>query len=381
VDDRAAVLTLVARFVDEVCSGLLLVLMPTLAGRLGLSVQQVGWCFQALSSVGAVTDPLAGLAIDHLRRRPLLVWGAAGWAAALLLAAGAGGFGWLLAGFALAGAASGPLAHTADVVVLEAHPDTVDRVSSRSTWLDTLGALAAPSAVAIASWLGVDGRILLAGTALGVAGYAVLLAGTIVPPPVRALDGSRAVLQVVEGARDLLHDRHARRWVGALVLFELLEPVDAFEPVWLASEVGASQGLVAVHVAVGFLATLIATVLLDRWLARHDARPVLVGAGVASLLLYPAWLLIPGIGAKLALVVPRNAALAPLWPILRSRALTTLPGRGGTVTAVVSLLGLIPLHAAVGWLATRIGLTDSLLLVAVSALAGLLIAIRRLPRG
>jgi MFS family permease len=381
VDDRAAVLTLVARFVDEVCSGLLLVLMPTLSGRLGLSVQQVGWCFQALSSVGAVTDPLAGLAIDHLRRRPLLVWGAAGWAAALLLAAGAGGFGWLLAGFALAGAASGPLAHTADVVVLEAHPATVDRVSSRSTWLDTLGALAAPSAVAIASWLGVDGRILLAGTALGVAGYAVLLAGTVVPPPVRGLDGSHAVLQVIDGARDLLGDRHARRWVGALVLFEVLEPVEAFEPMWLASEVGASQGLVAVHVAVGFLATLIVTVLLDRWLARHDARPVLVGAGVASLLLYPAWLLIPGIGAKLALVVPRNAALAPLWPILRSRALTTLPGRGGTVTAVVSLLGLIPLHAAVGWLATRIGLTDSLLLVAVSALAGLLIAIRRLPRG
>jgi MFS family permease len=381
VDDRAAVLTLVARFVDEVCSGLLLVLMPTLSGRLGLSVQQVGWCFQALSSVGAVTDPLAGLAIDHLRRRPLLVWGAAGWAAALLLAAGAGGFGWLLAGFALAGAASGPLAHTADVVVLEAHPATVDRVSSRSTWLDTLGALAAPSAVAIASWLGVDGRILLAGTALGVAGYAVLLAGTVVPPPVRGLDGSHAVLQVIDGARDLLGDRHARRWVGALVLFEVLEPVEAFEPMWLASEVGASQGLVAVHVAVGFLATLIVTVLLDRWLARHDARPVLVGAGVASLLLYPAWLLIPGIGAKLALVVPRNAALAPLWPILRSRALTSLPGRGGTVTAVVSLLGLLPLHVAVGWLATRIGLTDSLLLVAVSALAGLLIAIRRLPRG
>jgi hypothetical protein len=143
--------------------------------------------------------------------------------------------------------------------------------------------------------------------------------------------------------------------------------------------VGASQGLVAVHVAIGFLATLSATVLLDRWLASHDARPVLVGAGVASLVLYPAWLLAPGLAAKLVLVVPRNAAVAPLWPILRSRALTSLPGRGGTVTAVVSLLGLLPLHAAVGWLATRVGLTRALLLLAVGALAGLLAVIRRQP--
>lgn len=374
-------LTLVARFVDEICSGLLLVLMPSLAARLGLSVQQVGWCFQALTSVGAVVDPLAGVAIDHLRRRPLLVWGAAGWAAALLLAAGAGSFGWLLAGFALAGAASGPLAHTADVVVLEAHPITADRVSSRSTWLDTLGALSAPAAVAIASWLGADVRLLLVGTVLVVAGYALLLSGTVVPGAVRALGGSHALLQVVEGARDIARDRQARRWVGALVLFEVLEPVEAFEPVWLASEVGASQGMIAVHVALGFLATLVSTALLDRWLAHHDARPVLVGAGVASLLLYPAWLLAPGLAVKFVLVVPRNAVAAPLWPILRSRALTSLPGRGGTVTAVVSLLGLIPLHAAVGWLAARIGLTYSLLLLAVGALVGLLAVIRRTPRG
>ncbi|MEX2620419.1 MAG: hypothetical protein WD250_09380, partial [Egibacteraceae bacterium] len=168
LDDRATVLALFARFTDELCSGLLVVLMPTVRTRLGLSLSQVGWCFQALTSAGVVVEPLAG---------------AAGWSAALLLAAGAPTFGWLLGAFALVGAASGPLAHTADVILVEGHPGAEERIASRSTALDTIGALLAPSAVAAGGWAGVDGRVLLAAAGTGVLGYAVLLAGASLPAP------------------------------------------------------------------------------------------------------------------------------------------------------------------------------------------------------
>jgi MFS family permease len=376
LDDRAAVLMLFARAVDELCSGLLVVLMPTIRARLGLSVAQVGWCFQALTSVAAVVEPVAGVAIDHVRRRPLLVVGAGGWGLSLLLAAGAPSFGLLLAAFALVGLASGPLAHTADVLLVETHPQDIERIASRSTWLDTGGALSAPAAVAVATVAGVDGRALLVLAGLGTLGYAALLAGASFPPPSRPRGDGPVVAEVVAGLREVASDPSARRWLVCLLLFSLLDPVELFEPVWLASSVGASQTMVAVHATLGLASALLATVLLDRWLEHHEAGPVLLASCVATFVLLPAWLLVPGIGAKLVLVVLRDAASAPLWPILRSRALAALPGRGGTASAVTALAGLLPLPALVGWAAERVGLTRTLLVVSVVSLGGLLAVLR-----
>jgi MFS family permease len=377
LDERSTVVVLFARFVDEVASGLLVVLMPTLRRRLGLSVQQVGWCFQALFGVAAVTEPTAGAAIDLVRRRPLLVWGAAGWSAALLLAAGAPSYGWLLVTFALVGLASGPLTQTADVVLVEGHPDAVERIAGRSTAIDTVGALLAPLGVVAAGGLGVDERWLLAATGLAALGYAVLLTSTRLPaPPARGGAGS-AVRHVTAHVGEVLTDRRARPWVAALVLHELLDVPELFEPVWLRDVVGASQAMVALHVAAGMAATFVSLVVLDRWLARWDAERVLLGSGLAALVVYPAWLLVPGLAAKLPLVMLRNAVLAPLWPILRSRALASVPGRAGTVSALTSLLGLVPLAAGFGWLADRVGLTAAMLVVATGAIA----AVSLLARG
>lgn len=377
LDDRATVLALFARFTDELCSGLLVVLMPTLRARLGLTVGQVGWCFQAMASVGAVVEPTSGVAIDLIRRRPLLVGGAAAWAAALLLAAGAESFGWLVAAFALVGLAYGPLANTADVVLVEAHPAAVERIASRSTALDTVGALLTPAAIAVASAVGVDARLLLVGAGLGALGYAWLLVGTILPPPTTRAEGVRTGVEVAAGLRAVLADRSARTWIAALLLVELVDPLEVFEPVWLGDVVGVSQTLVAVHVATGTVASLLALLAVDRWLADHDGRALLAAASVASLVAFPAWLLVPGFVAKLVLVVLRDAATAPLWPIVHARALAAVPGRAGAVTALTALSGLLPIHAAFGWVAEQVGLTRSMLWLHLAATAGLIRLVRR----
>lgn len=377
LDDRATVLTLFARFTDELCSGLLVVLMPTLRARLGLTVGQVGWCFQAMSSVGALVEPTSGVAIDLVRRRPLLVGGATAWAAALLLAAGADSFGWLVAAFALVGLAYGPLANTADVVLVEAHPEAVERIASRSTALDTVGALLAPVAIAVAGAVGVDTRLLLVVAGLGALGYAWLLAGSILPAPATRAEGVRARTEVTAGLRAVLADRSARTWIGALLLVELFDPLEVFEPVWLGDVVGVSQSLVAVHVTTGTVASLLALLAVDRWLEGHDGRGLLVAASIASLVVFPVWLLVPGFVAKLVLVVLRDAATAPLWPIVHARALAAVPGRAGAVTAVTALIGVLPIHAAFGWVAQRVGLTGSMLWLHVAATTGLIALVRR----
>jgi MFS family permease len=378
LDDRGTVLALFGRFTDELASGLLIVLMPSLRARAGLSVAQVGWLWQVLFSAAALVEPVASAALDLVRRRPLLVWGAAGWGAALLVVAAAPNFWWLLVGFAVAGIASGPLTTTADVVLVEGYPDDVERIAGRSTVLDTTGALLAPVGVAVAAWVGVDSAALFAVTGVAVLVYAGLLTAAVVPAPAARPDGTSPLTHVRTNAVAVLRDPHARLWLAALVVQELLGLSELFEPVWLRDVVGASQALVAVHVAAGMVASLLTLLALDRLLLRFGTVPLLVASCVATLVLYPAWLLVPGYTAKLLLVVPRDAAMAPLWPILRSRALAAVPGASGTTSALYSLLGFVPLQAAFGWAASSVGLTPTMGVVHVGATVALGLLVARL---
>jgi MFS family permease len=378
LDDRGTVLALFGRFADELASGLLIVLMPSLRARAGLSVAQVGWLWQVLFSAAALVEPVASAALDLVRRRPLLVWGAAGWGAALLVVAAAPNFWWLLLGFAVAGVASGPLTTTADVVLVEGHPDDVERIAARSTVLDTTGALLAPVGVAVALWAGVDSAALFAVTGVALLVYAGLLTAAVVPAPAARPDGTSPLAHVRTNAVAVLRDPHARLWLAALVVQELLGLSERFEPVWLRDVVGASQPLVAVHVAAGMVASLVTLLALDRLLLRFGTVPLLVASCVATLVLYPAWLLVPGYAAKLLLVVPRDAAMAPLWPILRSRTLAAVPGASGTTSALYSLLGFVPLQAAFGWAASSVGLTPTMGVVHIGATIALGLLVARL---
>lgn len=392
LDRRSTVLLLFARATDEVGSGLLTVLAPTLRARLGLSLTELGWCFQAMYGVAAVVEPITATAVDLVRRRPLLVVGAVCWAAALLLAAGAPSLGWLVLAFALVGVGSGPLTATADVVLVEAHPDAVERIGARSTTIDTAGALLAPASVLGASALGLDHRILLVVAGTMTLAYTLLLARALVPAPPAAVTSTsaaavglgRAVRAGAHGLRqgvgnlvEVPRHRNARPWVLALLAIELLDLVELYETVLLRDQLGVSQGVVALHATAGLATSLVGLVLLERWLERRPADGLLLACVSASLVLYPLWLLAPTPGGKLALVMLRGLVAAPLWPVLRSRALAAVPGRGGAVAAVSSLLGLLPLAALVGALGDLVGLPVTLLGIHLVAVGGLLTVLLR----
>jgi len=274
------------------------------------------------------------------------------------------------------------LAHTGDVVLIEGHPRSVERIQGRSTQIDTIGALLAPGAIATAGWLGIDQRAVLVVAGGGTLGYALLLGGSLVPGPVVAADAAiGAATQVAANVRTVLSDRAGRRWLFALLVHELLDLPELFEPIWLRDVLGVSQSLVAVHVGIGLVATLAGLVWLDRWLVRRAAEPLLLASIVGTAVLYPLWLLSPGVATRFWLVLPRNLVMAPLWPILRSRALAATPGTAGTVSALSSLTGLVPLAAAFSWSAGRWGLTGTMLAVLLGAVALLLFVLGRRPPG
>jgi MFS family permease len=372
-DDRSVTLALGARFLDELLSGLPIVLMPTIRSRLGLRLADVGLAYQLLDVAAAVAEPINGALIDVADRRWLLAWGAAACGVATLLIGSAQAWVLVVVGLAVYGLGSGPLAHTGDVVLIESHPEAVDRISTRSTVVDTVGALLAPVLVAVTGWYADAWRALLLGGGCVAAAYAALALSTRFPRPRWVSGGALAVLRANLGS--IARSPEARLWIGLLVLEGVLDVPVLFQPLWLADVVGMGQGLVGAHVTVELVASLIGLVFLERVLVRRDGGDLLRASLVATAVLYPTWLLVPGVASRFVLAVPLTIVRAPVWPLLRGRALASVPGGAGTVSALTSLFGLVPVALVFGWFAGRVGLTTALLvghLVPIAVMLALL---------
>lgn len=357
------------RFSDELMSGLPDVLMPTIQQQLGLSLAQIALLRQTMEWISQIIDPIHGLLLDVWDRGWLMGLGALGCGLSIALVGLAPTFGLLLLAFALYGAAGGPLTHTGDVLVVEAYPTAPDRAYTRSVLFDTIGAALAPLLVAAVFWLGLDWRWLLVGIGAGALVYALLILRSGFPPSLHTESGGEGPLWQTLGdnLREVLASPEARRWLIFLFCFQLLETPFILKTVWLAQEVGMSQALVGLYVAGEMGVGVISLLVLDRWRSRAETGHVLRVVTAAVALLFPLWLLVPGVASRFALMIPLAFFFAMFWPISKASALTAAPGRAGAVTAVSSLFGFVPLPLLFGLLAQAIGLTAAMLAVFLPA--------------
>jgi FSR family fosmidomycin resistance protein-like MFS transporter len=172
----------------------------------------------------------------------------------------------------------------------------------------------------------------------------------------------------------------ALRWLALLEVSDLLlDVLTAFLAVYLVAVVHASPTVAALGVAVRLGAGLAGDAILIRLLERQDGRRVLRASVPFALTLFPAFLLVPGIGAKLALLAALTLVTAPWYPVLQAELYGCLPGRSGltvSLTSTASLAGgLGPL--IVGLLAQRFGLGWAMASLCVAAVAMLAVPRRR----
>jgi FSR family fosmidomycin resistance protein-like MFS transporter len=169
----------------------------------------------------------------------------------------------------------------------------------------------------------------------------------------------------------------ALRWLTLLEVSDLLlDVLTAFLAVYLVAVAHASPTVAALGVAVRLGAGLAGDVILIRLLERLDSRRVLRVSVLLALSLFPAFLLVPGIGPKLALLAALTLATAPWYPILQAQLYSSLPGHSGlavSLTSAASLAGgLGPL--VVGLLAQRFGLGWAMASLCVAPVAMLAVA-------
>lgn len=380
VSRRTIFLGLGGRFTDEILGGVPNVLMPTLRGIFGLTYTQISLLPLATSYVALIVEPVAGLLIDLLQRRLLLAAGALLIGLATAVIGIAPTFLLLLLGFAIYGVGSGPLAHTADVVLVESHPDAPSRIYTRATAVDTVGALLAPLLVSLTFWLELSWRSLLVALAAGSFVYALFLWRTDFPNPPGRRDEDLSLRQeLAHNVRAVLQRRETASWILFLFVFEVLEAPLTFKTVWLNEQAGMSQPMVGLYVAAEMAASLLSLLYLDHWLERTPARKILQLANGGLLLLYPLWLLLPGMVTRFMLGIPVSFLFAVYWPIARARALASAAGRAGALSALLSTFSLVPIRLVVGILAGATSLTATMLWIHIGATLGLAAILWRMP--
>lgn len=366
---------------DELADGTRTAALPLIQHDLGLSYGQLGLLASAPVLIGSLLElPLGALAGQGRRRHRIILAGGAVFLAALLGTALAWSFAGLLISFIAFYPASGAFVSLTQASLMDADPGCQDQHMARWTLAGSLGAVLGPLLLtgilaAGGSWRA--GYLVVAAAAavawLGVARWRLSAESAGDPgPPVL-----RQVPRQVIGA---LRRPGVVRWLILLEVSDLLLDVfTGFLAVYFVAVVHTSPVQAALAVAVRLGAGIAGDVVVIRVLDRAAALPVLRAGAAAALLLYPAFLLVPGFPAKLAVLALLTIGTAPWYPVAQAQLYQSLPGQSGIVVTLSSAAalagGLGPL--AVGFAAEQAGLAVTLSGLVLAPAAVLCLAWRR----
>ena len=312
---------LAVELVDELADGTRTAALPLIQHDLGLSYGQLGLLASAPVLIGSLLElPVGALAGQGRRRHRIILAGGAVFLAALLGTALAWSFAGLLISFIAFYPASGAFVSLTQASLMDADPGRQDQHMARWTLAGSLGAVLGPllltgilaagggwragylvvAAAAAVAWLGVA-RWRLSAESAGDPG-----------PPV-----PRQVPRQVIGA---LRRPGVIRWLVLLEVSDLLLDVfTGFLAVYFVAVVHTSPVQAALAVAVRLGAGIAGDVVVIRVLDRAAALPMLRASAAAALLLYPAFLLVPGFPAKLAVLALLTIGTAPWYPVAQAQ--------------------------------------------------------------
>jgi FSR family fosmidomycin resistance protein-like MFS transporter len=402
---------LAVELADELVDGAKGAALPLIRHDLGLSYPQIGLLASVPLLVGGLLElPLGVLAGEGRRRRLAILAGGIVFVITLLGAASAPSFAVLLFALVAFFPASGAFVSLTQAELIDTWPDRHAQVMTRWDLAGSTGAVAGPLLLAAVlatggSWrdtyLALAGLAALAWLGLCLRGpHAVEVAGEgqsaeaadTVTGADKAAEaetvGGTAEAETVGGtaeaagegswrvrAREVLaalRDWGTVRWLVLLQVADLLVDVfTGFLALYLVNVGHLRPAVAALAIAIRLGAALAGDAVLIVVLERVGDLTVLRVSAVAAALLYPGFLLVPGIAAKLVLLAVLSAATAPWYPLLQARLYGSLPGRSSVAVTLSSVAGLAgglgPL--AVGLAAQAFGLGWALAGLAVVPLA------------
>jgi FSR family fosmidomycin resistance protein-like MFS transporter len=387
---------LAVELADELVDGAKGAALPLIRHDLGLSYAQIGLLASVPLLAGGLLElPLGVLAGQGRRRRLAVLGGGVIFMLTLLGAASARSFAVLLVAFIAFYPASGAFVSLTQAELMDIWPDRQAQVMARWDLAGSTGAVAGPLLLTAVLAVGGGWRdtyLVLAGAA-AVAWLGMCLRGPRAAgqPSDEGASDQGASDQGQPGtarARDVfgaLRRWGTLRWLMLAEVANLLVDVfTGFLGLYLVDVAHMRPAIAALGIAIRLGAALAGDAALVAVLERAGDLVVLRVSAVAAALLYPGFLLVPGVIAKLAILAGLSAATAPWYPLLQARLYGSLPGRSSVAVTLSSAAGLAgglgPL--AVGLIAQAFGLPwalAGLVIVPVAVLAGCAGAARTRP--
>ena len=339
---------------------------------------------------GFLELPLGVLAGQGRRRRLAILGGGIIFVLTLLAVAAAGSFTVLLCAFVAFYPASGAFVSLTQAEIMDTWPDRQAQVMARWDLAGSAGAVAGPLLLTavLASGSGWRaGYLVLAGPAT-LAWLGAYLRGQAAPAASAAEtngrdtdsgEADRENRPWTARAREIgaaLRDRGTLRWLLLIEAANLLVDVfTGFLALYLVDVAHLTPAVAALAVAIRLGAALAGDAALVLIGERAGDLAVLRASAIATALLYPSFLLVPGVVPKLVVLAALSAATAPWYPLLQARLYGSLPGRSSVAVTLSSAAGLAgglgPL--AVGLVAQGFGLSwalAGLVVVPVAVLLG-----------
>jgi FSR family fosmidomycin resistance protein-like MFS transporter len=318
------------------------------------------------------------LAGQGRRRRLVILGGGIVFLLTLLAVASARSFAVLLAAFVAFYPASGAFVSLTQAEIMDAWPHRQAQVMARWDLAGAAGAVAGPlllTAVLASGGGWRAGYLVLAGIS-ALIWLGALLRGRPEADGLQAADGQPTAAEAeaeepeqrpwkarVGEIGAALRDWGTLRWLLLIEVADLLVDVfTGFLALYLVDVVHMAPAVAALAIAVRLGAALAGDAALIVILERVSDLTVLRVSAAAAALLYPGFLLIPGVAPKLAVLAALSAATAPWYPVLQARLYGSLPGRSSVAVTLSSAAGLAgglgPL--AVGLVAQGFGLSWAL---------------------
>ena len=352
---------------------------------------------------GLLELPLGVLAGQGRRRRLAILGGGVLFVLTLLAVASAHSFAVLLCASVAFYPASGAFVSLTQAEIMDAWPERQAQVMARWDLAGSTGAVAGPLLLAAVLASGGGWRVgylVLAGLAAltWLGAYLRRPDVSVASPPsgdgdsgdgdsgdADSRDGDSRDGEEAEPrswrarAREIgaaLRDWGTLRWLVLIEVADLLVDVfTGFLALYLVDVAHMTPAVAALAIAIRLGAALAGDAALVVLLERAGDLTVLRVSAVAAALLYPGFLLVPGIVPKLVVLAALSAATAPWYPVLQARLYGSLPGRSSVAVTLSSAAGLAgglgPL--AVGLVAQGFGLSWALAGLVVVPVAVLLI--------
>ena len=380
---RLILIFLVIEFLDELVYGAREAAWPLIRSDLGLSYVQIGLALSLPGLISTIVEPVLGIWGESKWRRTVILSGGVTFCLSLFIAGVSPSFVVLLAADILFHPSSGAFVSLSQASLMDLEPGRHEQNMARWTFAGSLGVFIGPLLLGGLVLLGWGWRGMMIGLGL----FAVLvLLWAVRWMPRRAMTTSEEVeeehfsfWESLKRALALLKRKEVLRWLVLLEFSDLmLDVLYSYLALYLVDVVGLAPEAAAFGVAVWTGVGLLGDFLLIPLLEKVRGLDYLRVSVVLELVLFPAFLLLPGLPLKLVCLGLLGFFNSGWYSVLKGNLYAEISGQSAAVLVLdnaAAVFGkLIPL--GLGLAAESFGLGNAMWLL----LAGPLVLLAGLPR-